>query len=141
MSTESVGDWRLHHVAHVVHDLDTAIEELAPLWGLELEIREHLPSQGVEAAMLVRGEVRFELITPVDPESGVARFLQKRGEGFHHIAYEVGDVSGALDELRSAGAELIDETPRPGLGGHRVAFVHPRSSRGMLVELVEANAD
>jgi methylmalonyl-CoA/ethylmalonyl-CoA epimerase len=130
-------DWRLHHVAHVVHDLDESIAELAAVWGLELEIRELLPAQAVEAAMLRRGDVRLELITPTDPESGVARFLESRGPGFHHIAYSVADVATVLAELRAAGAELIDEAPRRGLGGHLVAFVHPRSGGGVLTELVQ----
>jgi methylmalonyl-CoA/ethylmalonyl-CoA epimerase len=137
VSAESVGDWRLHHVAHVVRDLDVAIEELAPLWGLELEIREHLPPQGVEAAMLRRDDVRVELIAPTDPESGVARFLDSRGPGFHHVAYSVEDIGRALAELRDKDAELIDDQPRPGLGGHLVAFVHPRSGGGVLTELVQ----
>lgn len=131
----------IHHVAHVVTDLDAAIAELAPLWGLEVEIRETLSAQGVEAVMLRRGDVRVELITPVDPESGVARFLESRGPGFHHVAYSVEDVGRALQELRAAGAELLDEQPRPGLGGHLVAFVHPRSGGGVLTELIHAAAD
>lgn len=137
MSAEPPGNWRLHHVAHVVNDLDAGIEELAPRWGLELEIREPLPAQAVEAAMLRRGDVRVELIAPTDPESGVARFLESRGPGFHHVAYEVRDVTETLTELRAAGAELIDERPRRGLGGHLVAFVHPRSGGGVLTELVQ----
>ncbi len=136
MSTPDPG-WRLHHVAHVVDDLDAAIDELAPLWGLELEIRETLDAQRVEAAMLRRGDVRVELIAPTDPESGVARFLESRGPGFHHVAYSVADVAETLSELSERGAELIDERPRPGLGGHLVAFVHPRSGGGVLTELVE----
>lgn len=138
MSAAAASDWRLHHVAQIVPDLDAAIEQLAPLWGLELEIREFLPPQGVEAAMLRRGDVRVELITPTDPGSGVARFLESRGPGFHHVAYAVEDIAKALTELRGRGAELIDETPRPGLGGHLVAFVHPRSGGGVLTELTQA---
>jgi methylmalonyl-CoA epimerase len=127
----------IHHVAHVVADIDAAIAELAPAWGLELEIRETLAAQAVEAAMLRSGDVRVELIRPVDDESGVARFLATRGPGFHHVAYSVPDVAAALTALGDAGAELIDVTPRPGLGGHMVGFVHPRSCGGVLTELVE----
>jgi methylmalonyl-CoA epimerase len=127
----------IHHVAHVVADIDAAIAELAPVWGLELEIREVLETQAVEAAMLRSGDVRVELIRPVDDESGVARFLASRGPGFHHVAYSVPDVAAALAALADGGAELIDAVPRPGLGGHLVGFVHPRSCGGVLTELVQ----
>lgn len=128
---------RIHHVAHVVADIDAAIADLAPRWGLELEVREVLATQAVEAAMLRSGLVRVELITPTTDDSGVARFLESRGPGFHHVAYSVPDVATALSALAASGAELIDAAPRAGLGGHMVAFVHPRSGGGVLTELVE----
>ena len=80
----------------------------------------------------------MELIRPLDPEGAVARFLESRGEGLHHVAFEVDDLDAALADLRERGVELIDERPRTGLGGHLVAFVHPRSANGVLTELVEA---
>jgi methylmalonyl-CoA epimerase len=120
----------------VVDDLGEAIETHRRLFGAELELRERLESQRVEAAMLRVGDGRLELIAPLDDESGVARFLAKRGAGLHHVALEVGDVAAALAELRDAGATLVDEAPRRGLGGHEVAFVHPDSVHGVLVEVV-----
>jgi methylmalonyl-CoA/ethylmalonyl-CoA epimerase len=129
---------RLHHVAYVVADLDAALPVFTRRYGLPVEIREVMPEQGVEAVMLRAGGGGIELIAPVDPDSGVARFLAKRGEGLHHVALEVEDLEAALDELRAEGAELIDERPRVGLGGHRIAFVHPRSGLGALTELVQA---
>jgi len=129
---------RLHHVAYVVNDLDAALPVFTERYGLEVAIRELMPEQGVEALMLGAGEGAVELIAPVDPECGVARYLEKRGEGLHHIALEVEDLPAALDELRADGVELIDQEPRVGLGGHLIAFVHPRSGLGALTELVQA---
>jgi len=127
----------VHHVAMVVDDLGEAIETHRRLFGAELEIRERLESQRVEAAMLRLGEGRIELIAPLDQESGVARFLASRGPALHHVALEVPDVAAALAELARSGATLLDENPRRGLGGHEVAFVHPDSVHGVLVEVVE----
>lgn len=127
----------IHHVAHVVADIDAAAAALAPLWSLELEVREVLEAQAVEAAMFHNGHVRVEFIAPTTEDSGVARFLAGKGPGFHHVAYSVSDIGATLERLAAAGAELIDTSPRPGLGGHMVAFVHPRSGGGVLTELVE----
>lgn len=129
---------RLHHVAYVVNDLDAALPVFTERYGLAVTIRELMPEQGVEAVMLGAGEGAVELIAPTDPESGVARYLEKRGEGLHHIAFEVDDLPAALDQLRAEGAELIDQAPRVGLGGHLIAFVHPKSGFGALTELVQA---
>jgi methylmalonyl-CoA/ethylmalonyl-CoA epimerase len=126
----------VHHVAMVVDDLDDAIDTYRLLFGAKLELRERLGAQQVEAALLRVGSGRLELITPLDEESGVARFLAKRGPGLHHVALEVPDVTAALAELERAGATLIDAEPRTGLGGHEVAFVHPESVHGVLVEVV-----
>lgn len=128
---------QLHHVAYVVADLDAALPLFADRYGLAQEIREVMPAQGVEAVMLRAGGAGVELITPLDPEGAVARFLDKRGEGLHHVAFGVVGIDGALAELAAAGVELIDTVPRRGLGGHMVAFVHPRSGAGALTELVE----
>lgn len=127
----------VHHVAYVVADLDAAVTELQQRFGMRVEVREVMDAQGVEAAMMRAGGDRVELVTPLDPEGAIARFLEKRGGGLHHVAYGVPDIAQALDGLRRDGAELIDAVPRRGLGGHLVAFLHPRSGLGALTELVE----
>ena len=132
-----IGRGRLHHVAYVVHDIDAALPALAGRLGMTESVRETMDEQGVEAVMLRAGPAWVELIRPLDPEGAIARFLGARGEGLHHVAYAVDDLEGALTALAAEGAELIDPRPRRGLGGHRVAFVHPRSGLGALTELVE----
>ncbi len=127
----------LHHVAYVVTDLDAALPLFVDRYGLVEELREVMPDQGVEAVMLRAGGAGVELITPLDPGAAIARFLDKRGEGLHHVAFGVADVAATLAELAAAGVELIDTAPRRGLGGHLVAFVHPRSGAGALTELVQ----
>lgn len=126
----------LHHVGQVVEDLDAAIADYERIFGMRVTIREQLVEQDVEAAMLESGGGRVELLRPTDPEGPVARFLEARGPGMHHVAFAVPDVAAALAEVAAAGGELIDERPRIGLGGHTVAFVHPRSAHGVLIELV-----
>lgn len=126
----------IHHLGVAVLDLDDALETYARLFGGSLEHRDTLSEQGVEAASLLLGEGRIELIAALGGDTPVGRFLAKRGEGMHHVAYEVGDVGAALDELAAAGAELIDEAPRQGLFGLQVAFVHPDSVHGVLTEVV-----
>ena len=130
---------RIHHVAYAVDDLDAAIPLYTERYGMSVEVREVLSDQGVEAVSLGAGESHIELIQPVDPDSGVARFLERRGPGLHHVAFEVADLPSALAELRGDGAELIDERPRRGLGGHMIAFIHPRASGGVLTELVQSH--
>ncbi len=131
---------RIHHVAYVVADLDTAIPHFVERYGMAVEVREVMAEQGVEAVALGIGPGQVELIQPLDTQSPIARFLASRGEGFHHVAYEVDDLDAALAELRAAGEELIDQAPRRGLGGHMIAFVHPRSGMGALTELVQREA-
>ena len=131
---------QIHHVAYVVRDIDAALPLYVETFGMPLQVREVLSDQGVEAAALGVGRGAIELIQPLDTESSVGRFLERRGEGLHHVAFEVPDVEKALDELRRAGVDLIDQAPRRGLGGHRIAFLHPRSSGGVLTELVESGA-
>jgi methylmalonyl-CoA/ethylmalonyl-CoA epimerase len=128
----------IHHVGYVVADLDAAIAGLRATFPLEVTVRETMREQGVEAVMCEGGGGAVELIRPLDPEGAIGRFMAKRGEGFHHVAFAVPDVEAALAELRARGAELIDERGRRGLGGHTVAFVHPRSTLGVLTELIEA---
>jgi methylmalonyl-CoA epimerase len=126
----------VHHVGFAVGDLEAAIVAYADLLGATLEHRSVVADQGVEAASLRVGSSRIELLAPTSEDTPVGRFLAKRGEGMHHVAYEVDDVAAALDELRAAGAELIDERPRAGLFGLEVAFVHPSSVHGVLTEVV-----
>ena len=128
----------IHHVGYVVADLDAALAELRATLPLEVTVRETMDDQGVEALMCSGGGGAVELIRPLDPEGAIARYMAKRGEGFHHVAFEVADVDAALAELRARGAELIDERGRRGLGGHVVGFVHPRSTLGVLTELIQA---
>ena len=130
---------RIHHVAYAVEDIDAALPVYTERYGMSVEVRERLDDQGVEAVSLGAGTSHIELIQPVDPQSGVARFLERRGPGLHHVAFEVEDLAAALAELRGGGAELIDNEPRRGLGGHMIAFIHPRASGGILTELVQAH--
>lgn len=126
----------VHHVGLAVSDLDEAIETYTTLFGARLHGRETLLEQGVEAAALYVGSSRVELLAPTGEETPVGRFLAKRGPGMHHVAIETDDVSAALAELSAAGARLIDETPRRGLFGLEVAFVHPDAVHGVLTEVV-----
>jgi methylmalonyl-CoA/ethylmalonyl-CoA epimerase len=128
---------KIEHVAVAVSDMDAAIEHYRDVWGLEVEHRERVEDQGVEEAMLSLGESHLQLLAPSGADTTVARFLDRRGEGLHHIAYEVDDLEAALSELKAKGVELIDEAPRPGGRGHMVAFVHPRDNHGLLVELIQ----
>jgi methylmalonyl-CoA/ethylmalonyl-CoA epimerase len=126
----------IHHVGVAVENLDTALETYEHLFGAEVEHRATVAGQGVRAASLKLGEGRVELLEPLGEETPVGRFLAKRGPGMHHVAYEVSDVREALAELADAGADLIDESPREGLFGLEVAFVHPDSVHGVLSEVV-----
>lgn len=127
----------MHHVGYVVARLDEALPAFARRLGATLELRETMHEQGVEAALLRVGDGRVELIEPLDEDGPIARFLVSRGEGLHHVAYAVADLPAALAALAAQGAELIDAAPRRGLGGHAVAFLHPRSGFGALTELVQ----
>ncbi|MDX6532727.1 MAG: methylmalonyl-CoA/ethylmalonyl-CoA epimerase [Gaiellales bacterium] len=127
----------IHHIGHAVVDLDEAIATYERLFGSSLEHRETVPEQGVEAATMLVGADRVELLRPLADDTPVGRFIVKRGPGMHHVAFQVADIEQALAEAASAGAELIDEVPRVGLFGLRVAFIHPDSVSGVLVELVQ----
>jgi methylmalonyl-CoA/ethylmalonyl-CoA epimerase len=126
----------IHHIGVAVEDLDEAIATYERLFHARLEHRQGLASQGVEAAAVLVGGSRVELLAPTGPETPVGRFLARRGPGMHHVAYATDDVSAALRHLRSVGAQLVDETPRPGLFGLEVAFVHPHAVHGVLTEVV-----
>ena len=126
----------IHHVGVAVADLDVAVRTYERLFGGRLEHRERVEEQGVEVASMRLGESRVELLAALEEDTPVGRFLAKRGEGMHHIAYEVGDVAAALERLAAEGVELIDSRPRRGMFGLEVAFVHPESVHGVLSEVV-----
>ena len=126
----------IHHLGVAVKDLDAALETYTRLLGAEVEHRETLASQGVEAAAVLIGSGRVELLAALGEETPVGRFLARRGEGMHHVAYEVDDVRAVLGRLTAAGAQLIDEEPQAGLYGLQVAFVHPDAVHGVLSEVV-----
>jgi len=130
----------IEHVALAVRDLDEALDDLARVWGLQVGSRERVEDQGVEEATLDVGGAQLQLIAPTSEASTVARFLERRGEGLHHIAYGVSDLEASLSLLKARGARLVDERPRRGGGGRLVAFVHPEASHGLLVELVQRPA-
>jgi methylmalonyl-CoA/ethylmalonyl-CoA epimerase len=130
---------RIEHIALAVTDLDAAIRHYSDIWGIEVSHRERVDDQGVEEAMLPVGDSHLQLLAATNSDSTVSKFIERRGEGLHHIAYEVADLEATLAELRDKGVELIDEAPRPGGRGHMVAFVHPKSNHGLLVELIQAS--
>ena len=126
----------IHHLGVAVENLDDAVTTYERIFGARLEHRETVPDQGVEAASLKVGEGRVELLASLGEETPVGKFLNKRGPGMHHVAYEVADVRAAIDELAEQGVELVDEEPRQGLFGLEVAFPHPDAVGGVLSELV-----
>ena len=128
---------KIEHIAVAVADLEAAISLYRDVWGLEVEHRERVEDQGVEEAMVKIGESYIQLLGATGPDTTVGKFLAKRGEGLHHIAYEVDDLEATLAELKEQGVPLIDESPRKGGRGHMVAFVHPKGNRGLLVELIQ----
>jgi methylmalonyl-CoA epimerase len=126
----------IHHLGVAVEDLDEAVDTYRRLFGAEVEHRATLEDQGVEAAAVRVGPSRVELLSALGEDTPVGRFLAKRGPGMHHVAYEVDDVAAELRTLSQQGTELIDESPREGLFGLQVAFVHPQAVHGVLSELV-----
>ena len=127
----------IDHVAIAVHDLDAAAEYYRSVYGAEVVHREKVESDGVEEALIAVAQSYIQLISPTRPDSPVAAFLERRGEGLHHVGYRVDDCAVALQAVRDAGGRLIDEAPRPGSRGTTVAFVHPKGAFGTLVELVQ----
>jgi methylmalonyl-CoA epimerase len=127
---------KVDHLGIAVRDLGEALRAYRAL-GFEVESVHEVPTEKVRAAFLPVGESRLELLEPTDPGSVIARFLEKRA-GLHHVCVLVEDIEQALAELKAAGVELLDERPRPGAGGSRVAFLHPRAGAGVLLELKEA---
>jgi methylmalonyl-CoA/ethylmalonyl-CoA epimerase len=128
---------RVDHIGVAVEDLDAAIALHERDYGMALVHREVLDDQGVEAVLLDVGENHVELLRPLGDDTPVGRFLAKRGPGLHHVAYQVEDVDSTLAQLRERGLRLIDETPRAGIRGSRVAFLHPAASGGVLTEIVQ----
>jgi methylmalonyl-CoA/ethylmalonyl-CoA epimerase len=126
----------IHHLGVAVEDLDEALDTYRQLFGAEVERRDMVSDQGVEAAAIRVGESRIELVSPLGDDTPVGKFLAKRGPGMHHVAYAVSDLRDELRHLAAQGVELIDEEPHQGLFGLEVAFVHPDSVHGVLAELV-----
>lgn len=127
---------KLDHIGVAVTDLDLSLEAYTAL-GLNAVHREHVAKDRVEVAFVPFEGGRFELLKPDDPESPVAKFLEKRGQGIHHVALGVDDIHQEVERLKARGVRLIDQTPRPGAEGSLVAFIHPAATGGVLVELVE----
>jgi methylmalonyl-CoA/ethylmalonyl-CoA epimerase len=128
---------RIDHIGVAVEDLDEAIRLYEQRLGMPLQHRETVEEQGVEAVLLGVGDSHVELLRPLGPDTAVGKFLQRSGPGLHHVAYGTDDIESALDAARTAGLGLIDERPRTGIRGSRVAFLHPKSTGGVLTELVE----
>ncbi len=128
---------KISHIAIVVPELEEALAFWVEILGLPLEHVEHVPDQDVDVAFLPSGESEIELLEPLSQESGVARFMERRGPGMHHICFEVDDIENMLDRMKTAGIPLINEDPTIGTGGKKIAFVHPKGTGGVLVELYE----
>ena len=128
----------IDHVGVAVKNIDTALAFFKKVFDVPDADIELMEDQGVRACLIEVGQTRLELLEPTGPESGVGRFIERRGEGVHHLAFNVTDISGKLQTLQTLGVDLIDQTPREGLSG-TIAFVHPRSVFGILTELVESD--
>jgi methylmalonyl-CoA epimerase len=127
----------IDHVAIAVNDLEAAIRYYRDTYGVEVEHREVVERDGVEEALLKVAQSYVQLLTPVRDDSTVAKYLQNKGEGIHHVGYRVDDVGAALERVKAQGFRVIDEEPRPGSRGTTVAFVHPKTAFGTLIELVQ----
>ena len=128
---------RIDHIGVAVEDLDAAIALYGEGFEMELAHRETVESQGVEAVLLDVGDGHVELLAPLGPDTAVGKYLAKNGPGLHHVAYAVDDIDAALERIVASGIKLIDEQPRTGIRDSRVAFLHPRSTGGVLTEIVE----
>jgi methylmalonyl-CoA epimerase len=128
---------RIDHIGVAVEDIDAAIELYRDSFEMELAHRETVESQGVEAVLLDVGDGHVELLAPLGPDTPVGKYLAKNGAGLHHVAYAVDDIDAALEKIAAAGIQLIDSEPRIGIRDSRVAFLHPRSTGGVLTEIVE----
>jgi methylmalonyl-CoA/ethylmalonyl-CoA epimerase len=128
---------RIDHIGVATDDLDGAVALYENTLGMPVAHRETVESQGVEAVLLDVGDGHVELLRPLGPDTPIGKYLESRGPGLHHVAYAVDDIDGVLSSLKEAGIELIDSEPRTGIRDSRVAFVHPRSTGGVLTEIVE----
>ena len=128
----------LHHTCIAVKDIQETMKFYTDLFGIEVPIIKEIPDQGVRACLMTIGGSELELIEPTDPEGAIARFIERKGEGLHHIALEVDNISEKLALLQSKGVDLIDQKARSGLAG-TIAFLHPKATRGVLIELVETD--
>jgi len=131
---------KVDHIAIVVPDLEASMSFWVDALGLELAHKEHVASQKVDVAFLPIGDSKIELLQPTDEESGVVRYLEKRGPGMHHLCFEVDDIVATLAKLKAAGVQLINELPETGSDGRKFAFIHPMSADGVLIELYELTA-
>jgi methylmalonyl-CoA epimerase len=128
---------QIDHVGVAVEDMDAALTLYTGALAMPLQHRETVEEQGVDAALLGVGAGHVELLSPLGPDTPIGRYLERHGPGLHHVAYAVKDIDSVLDQLRSAGLRLIDETPRTGIRNSRVAFVHPGALAGVLTEIVQ----
>ena len=128
---------KIYHLGYAVEDLSVAARFYEEHFGVAVGEPEEVEEQGIIATMFEVGESKIELVQPTHPESPVGKYLAKKGEGFHHVAFQVDDLEATLEKLKESGVELVDETPRTGAGGTRMAFLHPKGSHGVLTELVE----
>ncbi len=131
----------IDHIGIAVEDIDEAAPLYTERLGMAIQHRETVEEQGVHALLLEVGDSHVELIAPIGPESGVAKFIERNGPGLHHVAYRTDDIDAALGRLREAGMRLIDEEPRTGIRGSRVAFLHPKATGAVLTELVQPAED
>jgi len=129
-------EFRIDHLGIAVRSLDTALQFYEHQLGLRVSLRETVAAENVKVAMIPMGEPRIELLEATGPESVIARFIDKRGEGLHHVAIKVSDLNAAVERLRANGARLLNE-PRPGAGGHLYVFIHPATTGGVLLELIQ----
>ena len=129
---------RIDHIGVAVEHLEEAVLLYSERFGMPVQHRETVEEQGVEAVLLGVGESHVELLRPLGPDTAVARFLERNGPGLHHVAYGTDDIESALEQVRAAGLALIDEQPRTGIRGSRVAFLHPKATGGVLTEIVQA---
>lgn len=132
---------RIDHIGVAVEDIEQALSLYRDAFGMNVAHREIVEEQGVEAVLLDVGENHIELLAPLGPDTPVGKFLAKRGPGLHHVAYQVADIDAVLEELKAAGLPLIDEHPRIGIRGSRVAFLHPKGTDAVLTEIVEPAGD
>ena len=131
---------KIDHIGIATRQLDEGLALWRDVLGLSVDSTEEISEQGVRVAMLPIGDTHVELLEALSPDSSVGKFISKRGPGIHHIAVQVDDINASLADLKSKGARLIDESPRPGAGGSLVAFVHPSTANGVLLELVQPKA-